>query len=168
MTLDDLQALSDDQLAEALATCCVAQAWVQGLLARRPFASQEALWAAATEVEAQMTRADWLEAFSGHPRIGDVASLRAKYAHTAAWASGEQSGAAAATEEVLQGLAQGNQDYEAKFGHIFIVCATGKSGAEMLALLQARLPNDPESELSIAAAEQAKISRIRLEKLLAA
>lgn len=168
MTLDELNALPEAEVAEALTACCVAKAWVQGLLAKRPFASREALWAAASEVEAQMGREDWLEAFLGHPRIGDVASLRAKYAHTAAWASGEQSGAAAATEAVLQGLAQGNQDYEAKFGHIFIVCATGKSGAEMLALLEARLPNDAEEELRIAAGEQAKISRIRLEKLLAA
>lgn len=168
MTLDELNALPEAEAAEALTTCCVAKAWVQGLLAKRPFASQEALWAAATEVEATMSRADWLEAFLGHPRIGDVASLRAKYAHTAAWASGEQAGAAEANEAVLQGLAEGNAAYEERFGHIFIVCATGKSGAEMLALLEARRGNDAEAELAIAAGEQAKISRIRLEKLLAA
>ena len=99
-------------------------------------------------------------------RIGaDLDALRKKFASTATWASGEQSGVASADEETLRALQQGNIDYEARYGFIFIVCATGKSAGEMLAILQSRLNNDPETELRIAAAEQAKITRIRLEKL---
>ncbi|MNT52311.1 OHCU decarboxylase [compost metagenome] len=109
---------------------------------------------------------DWKEAFEHHPRIGDLDSLKAKYANTRDWAAGEQSGAASAPEEVLQALAEGNQTYEAKFGHLFIVCATGKTAKEMLDLLQARLPNAPQVELGIAADEQRKITRLRLEKLI--
>ena len=110
---------------------------------------------------------DYLEAFEGHPRIGDVESLAKKYANTKGWAGGEQKGLESADREVLQRLAKGNADYEAKFGHIFIVCATGKSAAEMLALLEARMPNDPKTEVMVAAEEQNKITRLRLKKLLA-
>ncbi len=113
-----------------------------------------------------MERVDILEAFSHHPRIGDVDSLRKKFATTADWATSEQSGAQAASEAVLRDLAQGNRDYEARFGHIFIVCATGKSAAEMLALLRARIDHAPDVELRIAAAEQEKIAHLRLDKLL--
>jgi 2-oxo-4-hydroxy-4-carboxy-5-ureidoimidazoline decarboxylase len=101
-----------------------------------------------------------------HPRIGDVSKLREKYKATATWSSQEQRGVQEASEEVLQGLADGNREYEARFGFIFLVCATGKSAGEMLALLRERMNNEPEAELRIAAGEQAKITRIRLEKLL--
>ena len=90
-----------------------------------------------------------------------------KFAATAGWASGEQAGAAAASKETLEKLAAGNSAYQEKFGFIFIVCATGKSAAELLAILRARLPNAREAELKTAAAEQAKITKLRLEKLLA-
>ena len=109
---------------------------------------------------------EWREAFAHHPRIGDMASLRARFASTAGWAADEQRGAAQATEETLAALARGNRVYEERFGCIFIVCATGKSAAEMLALLEARLGNDPEHEMRMAADEQMKITRLRLEKLL--
>ena len=112
-----------------------------------------------------MLPADWLEAFAAHPRIGDLDALRKKFASTANWCAGEQAGVAAADEAVLTALADGNRAYEARFGYIFIVCATGKSAAEMLAILTARLANDPEVELKVATAEQAKITRLRLEKL---
>jgi 2-oxo-4-hydroxy-4-carboxy-5-ureidoimidazoline decarboxylase len=113
-----------------------------------------------------MKDADILEALQHHPRIGaDLGELRKKYASTATWAAGEQSGAAAADEATLVALRDGNVEYEKRFGHIFVVCATGKTAGEMLALLQARMHNDPQRELGVAAAEQAKITRIRLEKL---
>ncbi len=118
------------------------------------------------DLEGSSTDADWLEAFAAHPRIGDVDALRAKFAATAAWASGEQAGVAGASESTLRALAEGNRDYEAKFGHIFIVCATGKTADEMLGLLRERLANEPDAELAVAAAEQAKITAIRLRKLL--
>ncbi len=109
---------------------------------------------------------DYLEAFSHHPKIGDIDSLKKKFASTATWASGEQAGVNAADQATLEQLAEGNNLYEEKFGFIFIVCATGKSAAEMLDLLKQRLPNNREDELKIAAAEQHKITLIRLEKLL--
>jgi len=109
---------------------------------------------------------DYLEAFAGHPRIGDISSLREKYQDTRELAASEQSGVNSATETVLHQLAEGNRRYEATFGFIFIVCASGKSAAEMNDLLQKRLANSREQELTIAAEEQRKIFNIRLEKLL--
>jgi OHCU decarboxylase len=106
-----------------------------------------------------------LAAFAAHPRIGDVDSLRTKFAHTKTWASGEQAGVDAASEDTLIRLADGNDAYFDRFGYIFIVCATGKSADQMLALLEARLPNDAVTELPIAAAEQRKITQLRLQKL---
>jgi 2-oxo-4-hydroxy-4-carboxy-5-ureidoimidazoline decarboxylase len=113
-----------------------------------------------------MEKADMLEAFSHHPEIGsDIASLRQRFAATAAWSSAEQAGVAGADDATLEALRDGNVRYREKFGYVFLVCATGKTAAEMLALLRARLAHDPDTELQIAAAEQAKITRLRLEKL---
>jgi 2-oxo-4-hydroxy-4-carboxy-5-ureidoimidazoline decarboxylase len=109
---------------------------------------------------------DWKEAFAQHPKIGDLDSLKKKFASTAGWASGEQSGVGAASEQTLKALADGNRLYEEKFGYIFIVCATGRSAEEMLGMLQSRLQNKPEEEIKIAADEQNKITKLRLEKLL--
>jgi 2-oxo-4-hydroxy-4-carboxy-5-ureidoimidazoline decarboxylase len=161
--------LNDASASEAhamLLRCCGSTRWAFAMSERRPFSDEAALFAAASETFASLTRSDWLEAFAAHPRIGDIDGLRAKYASTAAWSLGEQAGAASADEQTLHDLAAGNRDYEARFGHIFIVCATGRSAAEMLTLLRQRLPNDPDTELRIAAAEQTKITRLRLEKLL--
>jgi len=161
-----LDAMSATAAADALTRCCGASRWVEGMLARRPFGSSEALHRAADEVWATMERADILEAFDHHPRIGaDLGALREKFASTASWSGGEQASVAEASEATLQALRDGNVAYEARFGHIFIVCATGKSAAEMLALLEARLPNEPDAELRIAAAEQAKITHLRLDKI---
>lgn len=167
MTIDELNALPEDEAFVALQRCCGSTAWVRGMLARRPFASTASLFAAADEVWAQATRGDVLEAFEHHPRIGaNLDELRRKYASTATWSSGEQAAVSEADEATLRALRDGNVAYEQRFGHIFIVCATGKSAAEMLEILQSRLPNAPDEELRIAAGEQAKITRIRLEKLL--
>jgi 2-oxo-4-hydroxy-4-carboxy-5-ureidoimidazoline decarboxylase len=163
--LERLHAWSEEEARAAFLKCCGSRRWAEQLAARRPYADEDALFAAADDIERGLTRADWLEAYAAHPRIGDLESLRKKFATTAAWAAGEQAGVAGAPETVLQALAHGNQQYEAKFGHIFIVCATGRNAAEMLAILEQRLPNDPETELRVAASEQAKISRLRLEKL---
>ena len=114
----------------------------------------------------QCTEEDWKEAFSHHPKIGDVESLAKKFASAAQWASGEQSGVNAASKETIEALAESNRLYEEKFGYIFIVCATGKSAEEMLGLLQARLKNNPGAEIQIAADEQSKITKLRIEKLL--
>ncbi len=164
MTLAELNALPAEEAWRALEPCCGAGAWVEAMVAARPFADAAALQAASAAAFAGLARRDWLEAFAHHPKIGDVASLRERFAATAAWAGEEQQGAAAADDATLEALARGNADYEARFGHIFIVCATGRTAAEMLALLNARLGNDPAAELRIAATEQAKITALRLAK----
>jgi 2-oxo-4-hydroxy-4-carboxy-5-ureidoimidazoline decarboxylase len=162
MTLNNL---SQDEALAALLRCCGSTRWAEAMSARRPFATKDDAFAAASEIEASLERADWLEAFAAHPRIGDVEALRKKFATTAAWCEGEQAGVQHASDDVLNRLASGNKAYEERFGYIFIVCATGKTAEEMLALLETRLHNDPETELPIAAGEQAKITRLRLEKL---
>jgi len=134
-----------------------------------PVAAAETLLHQASAIWNTLSETDWCEAFSHHPKIGgDVVALRQKFASTSAWAEGEQASVKQASQAKLEALAAGNTEYEQKFGYIFIVCATGKTAEEMLALLQARLPNRPVDEIKIAMGEQDKITRIRLEKLLAA
>lgn len=169
MTIQELNSLPKTDLAEALQKCCGATAWVQNMVALFPIADAESIMAEATAQWNKLSEADWREAFTHHPKIGgDVAALREKFASTSTWAEGEQASVKQASQATLEALAAGNTEYEQKFGYIFIVCATGKTADEMLALLQARLPNKPEVEIVIAAGEQDKITRIRLEKLLAA
>ena len=148
-----------------LAACCGSTRWVEGMMKRRPFGSQAALTATARLVWYDLSHEDWLEAFSHHPKIGDRAALGAKFAATRHLSGREQAGVDAAPDEVLDALAEGNQQYERRFGYIFIVCATGRTAGEMLALLRARLPNAPEAEIRIAAGEQAKITELRLQSL---
>jgi allantoinase len=157
---------SMDRPREALLKCCGCEEWAETMVSRRPFANKFALMATADEIWwGPHLRIAWPEAFAAHPRIGDLKSLREKFASTADLCRGEQGGAMHADESTLRELAEGNAAYEAKFGYIFIVCATGKSAAEMLAILRERFGNDAETELSVAATEQAKITRLRLEKL---
>ncbi len=166
MTLDHLNTMPEEEASAAFLRCCGATQWAQQMTTRRPFADPDALLAAADEIWAGLSQDDWLEAFAHHPRIGDLESLRTRFAGTRAWAAGEQAGTATASEEVLHALAEGNRAYEERFGYIFIVCATGKSADEMLDLLHVRLPNASAAELPIAAEEQRKITRLRLEKLI--
>ncbi|MGI4865734.1 MAG: 2-oxo-4-hydroxy-4-carboxy-5-ureidoimidazoline decarboxylase [Janthinobacterium lividum] len=168
MSLQSLNAFLPTARTEALATCCGSSAWVAALNQQFPFATTEALYAEADRIWYNLSEADWREAFTHHPKIGDVNALKARFASTAAWATGEQGAVRQASQATLEALAAGNDAYERKFGYIFIVCATGKSADEMLALLQTRLPNAPEIEITIAMGEQAKITRLRLEKLVAA
>jgi 2-oxo-4-hydroxy-4-carboxy-5-ureidoimidazoline decarboxylase len=161
-----LDAASESEARALLSRCCGATRWVDGMLARRPFGDDARLHAAAEQVWAGMDRADILEAFEHHPRIGaNLDALRQKFSRTADLSAREQAGALGASEADLHRLRDGNLAYEARFGHIFIVCATGKTAAQMADLLDARLGNDPDTELRIAAAEQAKITRLRLEAL---
>ena len=169
MTLKELNQIPESDLADALRKCCGSTTWVNNMLAMFPVADEKTLMEGANNVWNKLSEADWREAFTHHPKIGgDVAALREKFASTSTWAEGEQAAVRQASQVILEALAAGNTEYEQKFGCIFIVCATGKSAQEMLALLQARLPNKSEDELKIAGGEQDKITRIRLEKLLAA
>lgn len=154
-----------DQARRALETCCGARRWVERMLARRPFGNREALLAAAREEWFALGREDWLEAFAHHPKIGDRAALRNRVACTRHLSAGEQAGVDSAPESVVASLAEKNRVYEETFGYIFIVCASGKSADEMLALLQDRLSNDAETEIAVAAGEQAKITELRLLKV---
>jgi 2-oxo-4-hydroxy-4-carboxy-5-ureidoimidazoline decarboxylase len=167
-----LNALERPARSQALLHCCGAARWVEGMLAAHPFASDAALFETAEHVWAALSRADYLEAFSHHPRIGeDVSLLRQRFmaeperALAVRWSREEQAGVDAADLATLEALAANNRRYLARFGYIFIVCASGKSAAEMASLLEARLHNTEEEELAIAAREQARITRLRLEKL---
>jgi len=138
--------------------------WAQGLAARRPFHDATQLFEAAGELWEKLGKDEWLEAFRHHPKIGERKA--GEPAQAQRWSEQEQRSVANSTPQLLEELAKLNQSYEAQFGYIFIVCAAGKSTEEMRALLQERLQNDAESELRVAAGEQAKITRLRLEKIL--
>jgi OHCU decarboxylase len=129
------------------------------MAAARPFASDGSVETAADTIWQSLDRADWLEAFAAHPKIGaDRAG--------GAWSDAEQAGVADAAEATRRRLDEANRAYDTRFGYIFIVCATGKTADEMLSLLEARLRHDADEELLIAAEEQRKITRLRLRKLL--
>lgn len=164
--IDAVNAMPASEAREALLRCCGSGRWADALLARRPFASAGALREAAESIWLGLSEADWLEAFSRHPRIGNAKDVTEKAGAERRWSSGEQAGAAGVDEQVLSELAEKNDAYARKFGFIFIVCATGKSGSEMLSMLRERLEHDRPAEIRTAAREQAKIMQIRLEKWL--
>lgn len=164
--LAKFNAMDEQSARAALASVCGSRKWVGQMLGLRPFADSGKLFAEADRVWFGLEKQDWLEAFSHHPRIGERNLAQAKFAATAAQSSKEQSGMAGASEEVRAAFAAGNEEYERKFGHVFLICATGKSGEQMLQSLNTRIANDGATELKNAAAEQSKIVRIRLEKLV--
>jgi 2-oxo-4-hydroxy-4-carboxy-5-ureidoimidazoline decarboxylase len=166
MDIQSLNTLPIDQANHLFLQCCTSEKWIEKMVASRPFTNRSSLRETADHIWGNLTEKDYLQAFEGHPKIGDIGSLKAKYANTKELASGEQSGANSATDEIITELANSNSAYEEKYGFIFIVCATGKSATEMLALLQDRLNNDRQKELEIASEEQRKIFHLRLEKLL--
>jgi 2-oxo-4-hydroxy-4-carboxy-5-ureidoimidazoline decarboxylase len=168
MTIAQLNNLPPAALKEALSKCCGATSWVNQVAAIFPVRDKQQLLAAAGQVWFACSEKDWREAFTHHPRIGDIHSLKEKFASTRQWAEGEQSSVRETSQQTLEALAKGNEQYEQKFGYIFIVCATGKSAEEMLALLEARLHHEPADEINIAMGEQNKITLLRLEKLLSA
>jgi 2-oxo-4-hydroxy-4-carboxy-5-ureidoimidazoline decarboxylase len=165
MNIAEINCWTDQEACEQFRRCCGSSRWSESMARLRPFGSAAALLAAAEREWWELAQSDWLEAFAAHPRIGDMTALKARYAATASWASAEQAGVAGADDGVLHELAELNDRYQAHFGYIFLVCATGKSAGEMLALLRDRLHNRPDDEIRIAAAEQMKITRIRLEKI---
>jgi 2-oxo-4-hydroxy-4-carboxy-5-ureidoimidazoline decarboxylase len=153
---------STDEARRLLARACGASRWVERMLLQRPFGTREVLLAAARDEWERLTEDDWREAFRHHPKIGDRERLRERFPASHALSAREQSGIDGAPEASLAALAEGNRQYEQKFGYIFIVCASGRSADEMLAMLRARLHNDAKQEIEIAAAEQAKITALRL------
>ncbi|HEY9777542.1 MAG TPA: 2-oxo-4-hydroxy-4-carboxy-5-ureidoimidazoline decarboxylase [Planktothrix sp.] len=165
MTLKHINELSAKEAETAFYKCCGCDYWASKMAQSRPFNDGAQLHQNAEAHFSSMSREDWLQAFAAHPKIGDVESLKNKYGATKDWAQNEQSGVKDSSIATIEGLAQGNKAYEEKFGYIFIVCATGKSAGEMLAILNSRLPNAPSDELHIAADEQKKITYIRLDKL---
>ncbi len=164
--IKNLNKYSQEQAFEAFMQCNTSEKWCDSMAESRPFSDYQSVLDNADKYWAESKEQDLLQAFEGHPEIGDVSTLREKYRNTAKSAGHEQSGVNTATENTLQSLSQGNKDYKEKFDFIFIVCASGKSADEMLALLLERLPNSREEELKNAAEEQRKITHIRLEKLL--
>ena len=151
-------ALPVSEAVGELVACCSCRAWAERVAGRRPFGSLAALAAAGEEVWRELGEPEWREAMNGHPRIGE---------RKAGWSKEEQAGALSADPETQAALAAANREYEATFGHIYLVCATGKSAAELLEILRQRLKNEPLTELRVAAEEQRKITGLRLERMIA-
>src|ERR1700735_547404 len=156
--------------------CCGSRAWARGLASRRPIAGEASLLAFSDETWRALGETDWLEAFRSHPRIGETRAELAVGERSSAGSAQEQSGvsggvhneaeAHSEADAVKIALAAANRDYEKRFGRIFIVCATGKSAAEMLAILRRRMQNSAAAELLEAAEQQRRITQIRLRKWL--
>jgi 2-oxo-4-hydroxy-4-carboxy-5-ureidoimidazoline decarboxylase len=166
MTLESLNSLTISDANEQFETCCGAANWVEKMNQNRPFQNKDDLYQKAESIWYSLSSKDWLEAFTHHPKIGNIDSLRKKFHNTKSISEDEQSGINDAAESTLKDLAESNQLYQDKFGFIFIICATGKSANEMLALIKIRLNNNANAEMLNAAEEQNKITQLRLEKLL--
>lgn len=167
MNFESLNALPPDEALKEFLQCCGSVKWAKGMVQLRQYASSiDGLARLSNSFWWVLEPGDWLEAFRSHPKIGDKKTAAEVSSQSKLWSGQEQAGVQAAHQETLDSLAQLNREYEQKFGFIFIVCATGKSAAEMLELLRERLNNEPDAELRIAAAEQAKITEIRLKKLV--
>ena len=158
MTLHELNVAAAETAHRALLSCCGSIVWAEQMIARRPFESVKHLQDASEAIWCSLSRADWLEAFAAHPRIGERSSSK--------WSAQEQQGVSGSRADVVTAIGKMNAEYERKFGYIFLVCATGKFANEIRSLIEARMTNDPATELRIAAAEQAKIMHLRLHKLL--
>jgi len=165
MTISEFNNLDKVQAFTQLFKCCGSTNWAKNLVEKIPFQNIESLKEISNQIWNLCDEKDFLEAFTHHPKIGDVKSLELKFTSTKTWAAGEQASVGQASFETINLLAEKNQEYENKFGFIFIVCATGKTAEQMLELLIQRLPNTIEKEIAIAATEQNKITHIRIDKL---
>ena len=164
--LERLNNLSEREAEAELLKCCGSTLWARRMAAERPFHDLQQLLATADAVWWALDAEDWLEAFSRHPKIGEKESERAQGRNARQWSEQEQAGTHSADEETRLALSAANREYERKFGHIYIICATGKTADEMLSILKERLQNDADRELRVAAEEQRRITHLRLQKLL--
>lgn len=167
VTLERLNAMPAAEAEAALLDCCASREWARRVVAARPFGSREALFETADKLWLLLARSDWMEAFRAHPRIGESKSPTEASERQRAWSKGEQEKAARADDALRVELASLNEEYEAMFGFIFIICAAGLTTKQIINAMLDRMKNDGGTELRVAAAEQAKITRLRLEKLLA-
>jgi allantoicase len=161
-----LNALRPEEAVKALLQCCGSSRWAQLVAEGRPYQSLDALIASANDVWWSLQLHDWLEAFRSHPRIGEKKAAEAVSEQSRQWSGQEQAGVSNASQDTVHSLASLNQAYEQKFGFIFIICATGKTPEEMLSALRERMEHDAEAELPVAAAEQSRITELRLKKLV--
>lgn len=159
MTLHEFNAIDRDARLALLLSCCGSTSWASLMDGRCPFEDRPSLLAAGDCMWWSLPEKDWLEAFAAHPKIGERSSHR--------WSAAEQSSMRDVDAALAESMRQLNQAYWSKFGWIFIICAAGKTAAEMHRHLETRLANEPAAELRLAAAEQAQIIALRLEKLLA-
>jgi 2-oxo-4-hydroxy-4-carboxy-5-ureidoimidazoline decarboxylase len=177
-SVDEFNQLPDEAARAALGPCCSSGRWVKAVVAGRPYPDVGALLDASDASVAGLGEPDLAEALAGHPRIGDRRVMSSGEVGTggepagqegpAGWSSQEQAGVARADDALRRALAEGNEEYERRFGHIYLACATGKDAAELLAFLRGRLGNDPAAEWRVVAAELAKINQIRLRRLVGA
>jgi OHCU decarboxylase len=165
MTLDELNHLPTADAVRDLLACCGSSAWARDVAAARPYHDFDSLLAQADRVWAQLAPEDWLEAFARHPRIGERAAA-VRSGTEKRWSEGEQSRARETGSGVMAELASVNAEYEERFGHVFLICATGKSADEILANARSRLHNEPDDEMRVAGEEQRRITHLRLRKLL--
>ena len=165
-SLQRLNSMEPHFAINAFFKCCGSYQWATRMTDERPFSSVATIKESAERIWWSLDPHDWLEAFRSHPKIGESKAALQVDAVARKWSEQEQAAVRQSSDTTINELAQLNRDYESKFGFIFIVCASGKSAEEMLALLRSRLGNDTEKELHTAAAEQAKITSLRLEKLL--
>ncbi len=157
--------LTHAEAIDAVLPCNGSRAWAAAMAQARPFAGPDSVLAAADGIWRALPVHDWYEAFASHPRIGER-HARSATEQSLQWSAAEQSAAQPDAADQAA-LVEGNRAYEAKFGRVFLVCATGKSAAEMLAILQRRLHNDAQTELLEAAEQQRRIMQLRLRKWLA-
>jgi 2-oxo-4-hydroxy-4-carboxy-5-ureidoimidazoline decarboxylase len=167
MTLNDLNRLTQDAAIKWFEQCCASEKWCLAMVESRPYEDCDHMLKEAQNIWQNLQEGDFLQAFLAHPMIGNVDSLRKKYANTLTIASNEQSGTSQASEATLSELSTLNQQYLTRNGFIFIICASGLSAEAMLNKLKQRINNDRYTELTIAASEQIKITLLRLEKSLA-
>jgi 2-oxo-4-hydroxy-4-carboxy-5-ureidoimidazoline decarboxylase len=165
-TLSSFNTAIDERLRPRLQSCCAAELWVQRVLEGRPYTSEAELLAASDEATVALDDAGLDQALAAHPRIGERRPAHGGGDRAGAWSRQEQAGVAGAEAELLAEIAAANAEYERRFAHVYLVCATGRSAAELLDVCRARLDNDPETERAVVLGELAKINRLRLSKLL--